>query len=332
MDRIKFVPNKKIASAKESNQLFNTLGHIESEISTKIPHIQHYGPSSQPWLLLSPFLSLVISSQNIPFEKFHEIFLPGPLLDFLLQAETPALTLGSIPDSIAEEIALLFPKKTSRNDKIEEMLNQASYFPRLDTCNLKDAVLASPGSSPTGPVKDVKDLWTRLASSARALRSIQDLHGDDDNTNNNNNNNPIRPLSLFLFPFREEIHPTLQYRCFCSPPRGDLVAISQYNGHQTWHYGTKSLLEQKKIVIKIIEYASKLHERIISRMTKEIEQRGFVFDVVEDPVTQQVTLLDLSDFGPRRGCESFLFDWVEDAEVLYGLKVDTEGVQFMVTA
>ena len=59
-------------------------------------------------------------------------------------------------------------------------------------------------------------------------------------------------------------------------------------------------------------------------MTDHLKSRGFVFDVIEDPNTQDVQLIELNDFGAMTGCGACLFHWVRDAKLLYGLEEKAE--------
>ena len=54
-------------------------------------------------------------------------------------------------------------------------------------------------------------------------------------------------------------------------------------------------------------------------MTEALRNRGFVFDVYEDPNTQDVRLIELNDFGAMSGCGACLFHRIQDARVMYGV-------------
>jgi hypothetical protein len=63
--------------------------------------------------------------------------------------------------------------------------------------------------------------------------------------------------------------------------------------------------------------------------TKEsLNKEGFVFDVYVhregDADMDEVQLLELNPFGLASGCGSCLFNWVTDAETLYGNKEEIE--------
>lgn len=60
-------------------------------------------------------------------------------------------------------------------------------------------------------------------------------------------------------------------------------------------------------------------------MTQELRRAGYTFDVAERmDGGEGVRLIELNDFGALSGCGSCLFQWVEDARVLYGLQPEVE--------
>ena len=62
-------------------------------------------------------------------------------------------------------------------------------------------------------------------------------------------------------------------------------------------------------------------------MEEVLRNRGFVFDVYEDPSNQEVRLIELNDFGAMSGCGACLFHWIQDARVMYGV---SEGIEVRV--
>lgn len=69
-----------------------------------------------------------------------------------------------------------------------------------------------------------------------------------------------------------------------------------------------------------------MHEKITASqaMSERLESRGFVFDVVEDPCTHNVQLIELNGFGAMTGCGTCLFHWIKDAKLLYGFEGEVE--------
>jgi len=48
---------------------------------------------------------------------------------------------------------------------------------------------------------------------------------------------------------------------------------------------------------------------------------GFTFDVVLQREIE-IQLIELNPFGALSGCGGCLFNWIQDAELMYGLKKD----------
>lgn len=207
---IHVIPFSRVAASKESDRLFNTSFHNRDEITSRLPEIQHRDPKSQPWLLLAPWLDLMTSSQKLLPSAFHRIVLPPSFLLCLMHASPVGRALGHVAGSDAEDLEATFPKLTDRGDSIAEVVSCGRYFTRLDTCSLKDAVVGE------REVKNVRDIWTRLATSARGARGIQDLRTED----------PQQPIYLYLFPWSEKIQTKYEYRVFCAPPHAKVSAIS----------------------------------------------------------------------------------------------------------
>lgn len=190
---------------------------------------------------------------------------------------------------------------------VDQLLREQKYFPRLDTSSLKDALGGS------GPVKDVKDLWSRLATPARGSAGIEAMmkcYAD-------------RPVYLYLLKWDDKMRTDLEYRVFCAPESTRISAISQYKWHTRWYHAGKSFQEQNEISQRVFENAKMIHRQIMLHpaMTEHLKNRGFVFDVVEDPTDENATrFIELNDFGATTGCGSCLFHWLKDAKLLYGLE------------
>ncbi|CAD6564884.1 MAG: hypothetical protein ASARMPREDX12_004483 [Alectoria sarmentosa] len=261
-----------------------------------------------------------MSSRGLRKKDVHRIQLPGSFLVQLLYASRVGLQMGHLAKDDAEDLADAFPKKTIRGDDLEELVHDDKFFVRLDTCSLKDALIGE------GYIKDVKDLWTRLATSARGMSGIRSLRDWDKSM----------PMYMYLFPWREDMRTELEYRVYCPPPLAQgndsgksaaakLSAISQYKWHTPWCHAT-SESEHEGIARKLLKSCEVLHQMIMasSAMTERLRNRGFVFDVVEDPGTLDVQSIELNGFGAMTGCGACLFHWVRDAKLLYGLEEKVE--------
>lgn len=290
---------------------YNTNFHIRDEITAVLPNITHFNPEDQPWILLEPWLDLITSSRGLQESDIHRILLPGKFLVQLIHASQVGVHLGRISADDAEDLADTFPKVTIRGDIIEDLVQKNKFFVRLDACSLKDALIGE------GPVKSTTDLWTRLATSARGMTGLKDLRKAG------------MPINMYLFPWDETLRTDLEYRVFCPPDMGKIAAISQYEWHARWYHADVKE-EHESIPDRLLNSCKRLHQKIVAHpaMTEVLGSRGFVFDVVVDPVNQDVRLIELNDFGALSGCGACLFHWVRDARLLYGLN---ERVEVRVT-
>ncbi|CAF9939476.1 hypothetical protein IMSHALPRED_001364 [Imshaugia aleurites] len=290
---------------------YNTAFHTREEITAVLPHVTHFNPEDQPWILLEPWLDLITSSRGLQENDIHRILLPGKFLVQLIHASRVGLQLGRISADDAEDLADTFPKLTIRGDCIEDLIQKNRFFIRLDTCSLKDAIIAE------GSVQSTTDLWTRLATSARGMTELKDLRKAG------------MPIYMYLFPWDDMLQTDFEYRVYCPPDMGKIAAISQYKSHAPWYHADVQE-EHERIADRLLKNCEKLHEKIVAHpaMTELLGSRGFVFDVVADPVKQDVRLIELDDFGALSGCGACLFHWVRDARLLYGLN---ERVEVRVT-
>lgn len=161
----------------------------------------------------------------------------------------------------------------------------------------------------------------RLATSARGMTGIRDLRKEDLST----------PIFMYLFPWQDNMRTELEYRVYCPPKTGKIAAISRYKWHAQWYHADATISEASGLAQRLAKSCEKLHAETIvhSAMTDLLKSRGFVFDVVEDPETQDVKLIELNDFDAMSGCGACLFHWIRDSSLMYGVK---EKVEMRVTA
>lgn len=82
---------------------------------------------------------------------------------------SPFLIMGRLATTHGEDLSESFPRTPSDGTLLDSLLSEnqtKKFFVRMDLCILKDAVIGQ------GPVKNVKDLWIRLATSARGTTGI----------------------------------------------------------------------------------------------------------------------------------------------------------------
>ncbi|KAL8998661.1 MAG: hypothetical protein Q9169_002322 [Polycauliona sp. 2 TL-2023] len=296
-------------------QEYNTHFHTLDEIFSILPQLHHVEPSpTQPFLPLSPWLGIIKSSQGLSDVDVHQMQLPKTFVSQVLLASQVALIRGYVSDCNAEDLAELFPRRTLGGMDIEKLLQEGKYFPRLDTCSLKDAIIGQ------GPVRDSKDLWTRLATSSRGVSGMRAMRDSF----------PESAVYLYLIKWNNKMRTDLEYRVFCAPGSGKIAAISQYEWHSPWYHAKESMGRRKEIAEQVFDGAKAIHRRLMAHdaMAEDRRERGFVFDIIEDPDNgHSVGLIELNDFGAMTGCGSCLFHWLKDARSLYGL---SEGVEFRV--
>lgn len=200
---------KTFAAAKytgNEQKEYNTHCHNEDEISAVLPEFEHSKPSAaQPWILLEPWLDLIMSSQGLTDKDVHRVELPRLFLSRVVLACNVALITGHLASSDVEDLRESFPSTTTRGTPLEMLLRENKLFVRLDTCSLKDALIGH------GPVENIQDLWTRLATSLRGTTGIMALRQDDKDT----------PVYLYLFPWNASMDNRLEYRVFCAPRGGE---------------------------------------------------------------------------------------------------------------
>ena len=155
----------------------------------------------------------------------------------------------------------------------------------------------------------------RLATSVRDMAGIRDSRNHDIS----------QRIRMSLFPWRDDKQTKFEYRVFC-PPTGKTAAISQYKWHSPWYHASLAKKELEHIASRLVEHCEVLYQQVITHpeMTDILKQRGFVFDVTENPKTQHVQLIVLNDFGALSGCGACLFHWIKDAKLLYGLEEKVE--------
>jgi hypothetical protein len=342
---------------------FNTKDIPLAVMTTALPRIPHYTPThASPWLLLSPWLPLILKSQNRHPATVHTIRLPRLYCAGLTRIGTSAVQSRFINESDAEDLSLSFPRRTNGKcpipieslfgSEIETSpeagipsVNPPRYFIRLDPCSLKDACtlpyrdahhsLADRGLL---PVTNPKQLWSRLVTSARALAALDTMLVEEDE------------VLLYLFPWDDDMGAQWKYRVFCPPAFKEMAfddnaaashskglprvaAISQYRWREPWYLDAEHQAGGQKVLERearrVIKAAERILEEILEKASAVMVAQGFSFDVCVKGgrADGEVVLVELNNFGGLTGTGSRLFEWVRDAKVLYGLE---EGVEFRV--
>ncbi len=309
---------------------YNTLKHSHDEISAVLPTITHVAPVDPP-TYFGPWLEVIASSQGIQPASIHRIVLSPTYVSILLHASKLGLWMNRISESDAEDLELLFPKQTTGGIPTADLFDPPAsvpprqYFLRLDVCSPKD------GFQGTLPVTSAKDVYTRIATSPRAMTGIRELQSTD----------PPTPITLYLLPFNPSITPTHEYRVFCPPHHGaEISAISQYRWWDTYYIANE---EKARRVARIILNGA---QRILVEIKRSegwriwgerLEEEGFIFDVRyseeensghndgaetgdANDEGKEVQLIELNPCGAMSKAGCCLFHWIRDAEALYGIK------------
>lgn len=319
----------------EEQKYCNTYFHTADELPDVIPDYARITPDAcEPWLYLHPWLPLILSSQRMATADVHEILLLPSFLAVVMFAGASGVITGHINGSNLEDLESNFPKTTTDGTDLSMLFSGRNWFARLDTCSLKDAKYFPTGqrkvSLGSEPVVSSLDIYTRLATSSRGLEGVRAMRASGN------------PVKVFLFPWREDVIKSTEYRIFCPPvaassnaiPR--IAAISQYKWHEPWQpTNSKHPHAEAEVIFQGCNdiLSSILHRSNEIGMFEMLKHRGFVFDVFvvgrkgsDDEI--EVQLIELNNYGAMSGCGSALFHWIRDAALLYGLE---DKVEFIVS-
>ena len=310
-----------LAAEKATNitqQDYNTSRHTRAEIESALPDMEHVDPADLPYILFSNYIDVVMASRSWDPSYIYRIELDKSVCRLLDMTSNFALFTGQIPLANADALHESFPADfgsvdiIDRFDTIDELLQEHPIFPRLDECSLRDAITGE------GPLENVKDLWTRLVTSRRAMYSVKYLQKIN------------YPVYLHLLPWDDEMKPELEYRAFVSPGSHRIVAISQYKWQAKWYHAKEKPKVRDNIVGLIMEGSNEILAEIFNckGLTNRVKEHGFVFDVVENPVNHRLRLVDINEYGAMTATGACLFHWIVDAKILYGLE---DKIQFRVT-
>ncbi|KAJ7740302.1 hypothetical protein B0H16DRAFT_1890804 [Mycena metata] len=258
------------------------------------------------------WIDLVVRLRNLDPSVVRTVTLTPYYAKTLLDASTVAMLTGKISNLHKDDLLdpspfdHLFPKPTAA------AVAPPRYFVRYDTASPKDSPLDAPLTSPSAVVD-------QLATSQRSHSSLSEALASE------------ALIRLYFMPWDPMMDTRREYRVFCAPtseynPHPNRVtAVSQYK----W-YKPSLLAELPREQIEaqmdhLLEGIERIHGEImaysVKNDTKEsIDKEGFVFDVYVHTDIAKVQLLELNPFGIASGCGSCLFNWVTDAETLYGNK------------
>ena len=309
-------------SAKENLQetdKFNTHGHSHSTINDLVPeglNWTHVEPSPHPSRYRN-WVSLLMGQKPAKAAAEWHIFeLPRYLVSQVRLEHSAWFLRNEVNETRFADLLELFPSQTTAGISTDVVFDGTKdWFLRLDQCSTKDAK----GSEE--PVRNVRDVLMRLCSSRRGETALADALRDE----------PGERSRVFLVPWDKMMDPGREFRVFCPPPRGEIVAVSQYRWTSPFPErdvgvvtaaGEVVVEKARRIHGMILEHARGLDADVLTTMRAE----GFTFDVLL--TAGRVQLVEVNGFGAMSGCGSCLFQWIDDARQLYGLE---EGVEVRVS-
>lgn len=303
-------------SIAEKTELFNTSfldpALLPPALGTRIPTVL---PDPQT-TFYGRWINLVVRLRNISPNVVRTVTLTPYYAKTLLNASTVAMLTGKISNLHKDDLLdpspfdHLFPKLAAAEAA------PPRYFARYDAASPKDSPLDAPLTSPSAIVD-------QLATSQRSYSSLTDALALDS------------PIHIYFMPWDEAMDTRREYRVFCSPtseynPRPNRVtAVSQYSWHKPSLLAEHPREKIEAEMNHLLEGIERIHREIMAYSatngTKEsLDREGFVFDVYVHTGIGEVQLLELNPFGIASGCGSCLFNWVTDAETLYGNKEEIE--------
>jgi hypothetical protein len=305
-------------SIAEKTELFNTSfldpALLPPSLATRIPTAL---PDPRA-TFYGRWIDLIIRLRKIDPNVVRTLTLTPYYAKTLLTASTVAMLTGKISNLHKDDLLdpspfdHLFPKPAASE------ASPPRYFARYDAASPKDSPLDAPLTSPSAVV-------AQLATSQRSHNSLSDALALDS------------PIHIYFMPWDETMDTRREYRVFCAPtsdynPRPNRVtAVSQYSWHKPSLLAELPREQLENEMNHLLEGIARIHGEImvysVENGTKEsFDKEGFVFDVYvhRDAGMGEVQLLELNPFGIASGCGSCLFNWVTDAETLYGNKEEIE--------
>ncbi|KAJ6562824.1 hypothetical protein DFH09DRAFT_490566 [Mycena vulgaris] len=262
------------------------------------------------------WIDLIVRLRNIDPNVVHTLTLTPYYAKTLLNASTVAMLTGRISNLHKDDLLdpspfdNLFPKLAAAEAV------PPRYFARYDAASPKDSPLNAPLTSPSAVV-------AQLAMSQRSHNALSDALALDS------------PIHIYFMPWDETMDTRREHRVFCAPtseynPRPNRVtAVSQYSWHKPSLLAELPREQIEAEMNHLLEGIERIHGEIIAYSVKNdtkesLDKEGFVFDVYVHTSIGEVQLLELNPFGIASGCGSCLFNWVTDAETLYGNKEEIE--------
>ncbi|KAJ7916886.1 hypothetical protein B0H13DRAFT_1996823 [Mycena leptocephala] len=233
------------------------------------------------------WIDLIVRLRNIDPNVVRTLTLTPYYAKTLLTASTVAMLTGKISNLHKDDLLDPSPFDHLFPKPAASEASPPRYFARYDAASPKDSPLDAPLTSPSAVV-------AQLATSQRSHNSLSDALALDS------------PIHIYFMPWDETMDTRREYPI--QPAAQRVTAMNH-----------------------LLEGIARIHGEImvysVENGTKEsFDKEGFVFDVYvhRDAGMGEVQLLELNPFGIASGCGSCLFNWVTDAETLYGNKEEIE--------
>lgn len=208
----------------------------------------------------------------------------------LYECTQSAVLSGTRPKAYAEELEAIENKFP--------ILNSHSYFARLDGCSSKD------GINQEGPFTTSRQIIDSLIKSLRCAREFKWYFEDKTG------------CRLYLIPWQYKWKNWIEFRVFIY--HGNVTVISQYVWSKNLGIAKYPLSQWAECIINFCE------NKIVPEM-HVLTDRNWVIDVIIDPSTSNVELVELNSFGAELSSGSVLFEWIRDKDILYS---DGNTVEF----
>ncbi|KAJ7837168.1 hypothetical protein B0H14DRAFT_2791810 [Mycena olivaceomarginata] len=280
-------------SIAEGTELFNGVQHdlslLPPSLATQIPTVVPTVGTTHYGLWMDLIVRL---RNNISANDIHVVILTPRYAKMLLDASNVAMLTGRISESHKDDLMdpspfdHLFPDPTKTTSPLR------------------------------APLTSAQAVIEQLATSQRSRDAISDALEDDS------------PVRLYFTPWDDTMDTRREYRVFCAPtsayhPQPSRVtAVSQYSWHKPSLLADLPPAHIEADMAHLLEGIARIHAEIMAYsvengMNERLNEDGFVFDVYLHMGTHEVQLLELNPFG-------LSFNWVTDAETLYGGKEDVE--------
>ncbi|KAJ6465505.1 hypothetical protein C8R47DRAFT_1154861 [Mycena vitilis] len=316
--RLTLVSSATVAqSIADKTELFNTCFQDPALLP---PTLAEQVPTTLPdpqTTFYGRWINLIVRLRHMNRDDIRTVTLTPYYAKTLLKASSVAMHTWKISNLHKDDLLdpspfdHLFPKSS-----VGEGAPLTRYFARYDAASPKDSPLDAPLTSASAIVD-------QLATSQRSHNSISDALERGN------------PVHIYFVHWDDLMDTRREYRVFCAPtsayhPRpARVTAVSQYSWHKPSLLADLPRMQIETEITHLLAGIERIYNAILAYaaengMEDSLNRDGFVFDVYVHTSAGEVQLLELNPFGIASGCGGCLFNWVTDAETLYGGKEEIE--------